>query len=59
MTYLDQAVREIRTPYTIRFVAGRWRVYRGTVPILSYDNGAEALAALREIRDIEIESKAS
>lgn len=51
----DAIVREARSSYSIRYVGDRWRVYRGTVAILSYIDGAEALATLRELLgDIEM-----
>lgn len=47
---LDRIVHVTRSSYSLRYVADRWRVYRGTMPILSYVDGAEALAALRELQ---------
>lgn len=48
----DAIVRQAHSSYSLRYVADRWRVYRGTVPILSYVDATEALAALRELQDV-------
>lgn len=52
---LEQIERQASRFYSIRYVNDRWWVYRGTVAILSYVDGTEALAALRELQQPNME----
>ena len=54
MMNLDQIVTECRKPFTLRFRAGLWFIYRGTDMMQAFLTGAEALKALREIQHAEL-----